>query len=104
MGVEIRMKPDRGVEEVAQALRQFERDHPGAEIVLYRYNPVSIRIKIISDRFKRMSRSQRHDYTIEYLKNLDPETYADLSLLVCLVPGEGSMMDFEFEDAEASMP
>ncbi|MEX1041691.1 MAG: hypothetical protein WDZ51_13715 [Pirellulaceae bacterium] len=104
MGVKIRMKPDSGLEEVARALREFEQDHPGTDIVLYRYNPVSIRMKIVSEKFKGMSRSQRHDYAMSYLKDLDPETYADLSLLVCLIPGEGSMMDYEFEDPEALMP
>jgi stress-induced morphogen len=103
MGVEIKEKSDKGLAEVAEALRHFDQEHPGTHIILYRYNPVSIRIRIVSNKFKGMSKSDRHDYALNYLQGLTEETYADLSLLLCLAPGERSMMDLEFENPSTSM-
>jgi len=103
MSIKIKEKSDDCVEDVAAALGRFDKEHPGAEIVLYRYNPASIRVRIISAKFQGMSLDDRHEYALKYLESLDEETFNDISILLCLVPGEQSMMDLEFENPSTSM-
>src|SRR5690606_13021916 len=103
MGIKIKEKSDDCLEDVAASLRRFEEDHPGADIVLYRYNPASIRVRIISTKFQGMNLDDRHEYALKYLDSLDEETFNDISVLLCLVPGEHSMMDLEFENPSTSM-
>ena len=56
-----RGKTDRILEQIKDCLESYQKNHPDAEISLYRQNSVSIRIRIIDPRFAGMSRADRSD-------------------------------------------
>ncbi len=101
--VKILKKPDRHVEQVADALREFEKSHEKASCMVYRYNPASIRVRIVDMIFTGRDRSERHDYAMGYLRKLPDDVLTQISLLLCLEPGEPSFMDLEFNDPSTSM-
>ncbi len=71
--VKILQKPDEAVEQVAAALKEYEKSHEGSECLVYRYNPASIRVKIIDATFHGRSKGERHDDARGFLSRL-PES------------------------------
>jgi hypothetical protein len=95
-----RGKTDELLEQIRSALELYQRDHPDARIDLYRNDACSIRVRIIDPRFRRMSRTDRHDLVWKYLDSLPDEAVADISMLVLITPSEAktSGSNIEFED------
>ena len=91
---------DSALDQIVDALAAYERDHPAAQIDVYRQNAVSIRIRIIDASFQRLEKSARHDAVWQYLDSLPEETQSDISMLVLVSPDEkrGSFSNLEFED------
>jgi hypothetical protein len=81
-------------------LTPYQEDHPQAEIVLYRQNSVSIRVRIIDPGFCGTTKHRRHTRAWRYLGKLPEETQSDISLLLLLTPDEttSSFANFEFDD------
>lgn len=100
--VKILQQPDNAVEQVATALARFEESHEFAECAVYRYNPASIRVKIVDAVFHGRSRGDRHDYAMRFLRQLPEDVLAQISILLCLEPGESSFLDLEFHDPTCS--
>jgi len=100
--VKIIRQSDDAVNQVADALAVFERDHESAECIVYRYNPASIRVKIVDMVFYGRSRGERHDYAMQFLRSLPEDVLSQISILLCLEPGESSLMDLEFQDPAQS--
>lgn len=100
--VTILQQEDDVVRQVAAVLRQFEESHRQAECIVYRYNPASIRVKIVDEVFHDRSKGEKHDYAMSYLKHLPEDVLAEISILLCLAPGELSLLDGEFEDPSRS--
>lgn len=75
----------------------LRRDWPNVEA--YRYNPASIRIRIIDERFRGKSKAERFNAVIPSIRQLPKDTEADVTMLVLLAPGEEaeSLSNFEFE-------
>lgn len=68
---------------VETALRQqFET------VDAYRFNPASLRVRVIDSKFRGLSREQRHNLVEPWLETLPRETEADIMNLVLLYPGE----------------
>ena len=65
----------------------------------YRYNSVSIRIRVIDDRFKGKSKPERDDMVSPLLDHLPEEIQADITILLLLTNDElaQSLMNLEFE-------
>ncbi|MEM7783473.1 MAG: hypothetical protein AAF939_07400 [Planctomycetota bacterium] len=101
--VKILGETDSHVELIANSLREFEKSHEYANCIVYRYNPASIRVKIVDVIFTGRDRSVRHDYAMGYLRELPDDTLSQISLLICLEPGETSLIDLEFKDPSKSM-
>jgi hypothetical protein len=105
--VEVRGKADSDVEAVKQALVPFAAQHPDAETSLYRYNPASIRIRVVGNVFQSMDHFDRHDFVWRFLEALDEETLEQVTLLLLLTPQEvangKSMANIEFEDPSPSL-
>lgn len=95
-----RGKSDETIEKIAEALRAYEADHPGAQIDLYRQNAVSVRVRIIDPGFGGQGKPQRHRVVWQYLANLPEEVQSDISTLLLLTPDETQMSfaNFEFND------
>jgi len=96
--VMILKQPDDAVESVANVLGEFEQTHSSAESYVYRYNPAAIRVKIVDPVFHGRSKGERHDYALRFLDRLPDEVMSQVSVLLCLEPGESSMLDLEFVD------
>lgn len=96
--VQILRKSDSAVDQVATALADFEASHTEAESAVYRYNPASIRVRIVDSIFSGRSKGERHDYAMSFLRQLPEDVLAQISILLCLEPGEVSLLDSEFSD------
>jgi len=96
--VKILKQSDAAVDQIAAVLAEFEKTHEDAECIVYRYNPASIRIRIVDTVFSGLSKSERHDYAMRYLRSLPDDVLSEISILLCLEPGERSFLDLEFHD------
>ena len=101
--VKILRQSDAVIKAIAKALERFEQDHGGHDsCILYRYNPASIRIRIVHQVFRKQSKGERHDYAMHYLKDLPEDILSEISILLCLEPGENSLLSMEFGDPSLS--
>ena len=100
--VKILQEPDHAVEQIAAALESYEHAHNAAACVVYRYNPASIRVKIIDQTFHRQSKGERHDYAWGFLRGLPEDVLVQVSVLLCLEPGESTSLDVEFHEPTRS--
>ncbi len=78
----------------------------------YRYNPASIRVRVIDERFEGMSTENRDAMVEPYLEQLPEHTQADIISLFTFAPSElqqtpklsrGFLMNREFEDPSPSL-
>lgn len=90
--------------EVEKLLRKHFPDHPEKyPPAAYRYNPASIRVRVVSPRFAGMNHVKRTDLVFPILeKNLPAETWDDVMLVVLVTPDEvkESHMNYRFEHPE----
>jgi stress-induced morphogen len=99
MGVIIRGKTDDVLEQFKQRLLAYRAHHPQADIVLYRQNSASIRIRIIDPEFTGLDRVQRNDLIWTFLDGLDNDVLFHLTILLLLTPREAgkSLANEDFE-------
>jgi hypothetical protein len=85
---------------VLQALRDYENQHPDAQIEAYRQNSVSIRVRIIDPDFAGISRAERHEIVWRFLEPLPDDVQSQMSLLILLTPEElpTSIANLEFDN------
>lgn len=99
MSVEIRGKIDAGLTAIASVLELYEKENPEARISLYRFSPLSARIRIIDPGFARKTRGERNDYVWDYLDALPEDIHSEIGLVVLITPEEvgksGSNLEFE---------
>lgn len=75
----------------------------------YRYNSASIRVRVVDECFKGLSREQRDDLVEPILSQLDASIQADIMNLLLLYPGEeldsvrAQLFNEEFEHPSRSM-
>ena len=93
---------DEAVDQVAAALEHYEQAHQEAECFVRRYNPASIRVKIVDTTFQGLTKGERHDYARRFLSSLPEDVLAQISVLLCLEPGENSLLDMEFQNPSRS--
>ena len=99
-----RGKTDEVLESIRGAMNEYQRNHPSAEISLYRQNGVSVRIRVIDPEFQGVVKSARHTMVWDCLEKLPEEVQSDISMLVVLAPKElhSSISNLEFEDPSRS--
>ncbi len=100
--VTVLRKTDDAVNQTASALSEFVKSHEHAECLVYRYNPASIRVRIVDPVFHGLPKGERHDYAMQFLRQLPEDVLAQISILLCLEPGETSLLDLEFQDSMRS--
>ncbi len=95
----IRGEPDEALQQLLEALREYEAAHPKSKVVAYRENEVSVRIRIIDPDFKGKNLVERDDEVWRIIERLPEETLRDVTLLLLLTPGEArtSFVNREFE-------
>lgn len=84
---------------IEQALRTEFSD-----VQAYRYNPASIRVRVIDEQFTGLSRVERHELAAACIRALPEEIQQDITVLLLLAPDETdtSMMNIEFEHPSPS--
>lgn len=100
--VKILQRTDDSVDQVAAVLSEFGESHEHAECTVYRYNPAAIRVRIVDSIFQGRSKGERHDYAMRFMRKLPEDVLAQISILLCLEPGETSLLDLEFQDPTRS--
>jgi stress-induced morphogen len=105
MAVEIRGERDDVIRQIEIVLEAYQKDHPLAQITMYRQNSVSVRIRIVDPDFNGMSKADRNDRVWDYLDRLSDNAQADVSVLLLLTPSElpKSFANLEFEDPVPSV-
>ena len=75
---------------VEKVLREYFPEYPRRyPPSAYRYNPASIRVRVVSKRFKGMNRCERADLVYPILaRNLCADTWWDIGLVLLLTPDE----------------
>ncbi len=93
-------KIDDRLQAIADALAQYEVQHPNAHVEVYRQNSVSIRVRIVDPDFAGISKADRHDAVWAFLQDLPEEQQAEISVLLLLVPDEVQMSfaNYEFDN------
>lgn len=88
MGVTIHGESDPVTERVRDAVRAYTDAHPLAEGLVYRYSPVSVRVRVIDPDFRGKSRSERHRALWPLLSALDEDALSELTMLLLLTAEE----------------
>jgi hypothetical protein len=104
VSIDIRGNSDKIIKTIATALENYQRDHPDAQIDLYRQNVVSVRVRIIDRSIAKKSKAERNDLAWSYLSDLSDDVQSDISMLLVLTPDEAqkSFANLEFEDPHPS--
>ena len=84
-----RQKTDKSVKQVlAPVQAEYAAHHPKAKIEAYRYNPASIRVRIIDPDFRGKGRLKRDEQVGKILEALPDEIHTDIIFLLVLTPKE----------------
>ena len=104
MSVSLRGKSDSSIEQVLHALKKYDAEHAGAQIVVYRQNSVSIRIRVVDPGFAGVSRAERHEAVWRFIEELPEDVQSQMSLLIPLTPEETktSLVNLEFDQPTRS--
>ncbi len=90
---------DEEVRAILNVLESHKISHPDTEIVSYRQNSGSIRIRIIDPDFRKLDKALRHDQVWEILEQLPEDIQSQITVLLLLTPEEVKTsfanMDFE---------
>ena len=100
MSINYRTKrPDPVLRQIGNSLKPYDDAHLEAEIILYRQNNVSVRIRIIDPDYTGKSRVEREEEVWVLFDALPEEVVADVSMLLLLTPEEKdeSLASFEFD-------
>lgn len=101
----VRGRTDAVIESIESALNAFQITHPQARIELYRQNSVSVRVRIVEESFRGLSRSQREDTVWEHLNALEREAQNEISMLILVTPDElDDPFAFSSHDFDAPCP
>jgi hypothetical protein len=84
---------------------RYKAHHPRAKIKAYRYNPASVRVRILDPDFADKLLFQREEEVWKILKTLPEHVLGDVSMVLLLTPEESreSLANVEFEDPTPSL-
>jgi hypothetical protein len=83
------MRQTRETRMIEQVLNEHFPDCPPEyPPAAYRYNPASIRIRIVNNRFKGRSLGERDDMVLPIIHTLPKKTQADILLMLLFTPDE----------------
>jgi hypothetical protein len=75
------------------------------ERVVYRYNPVAVRVRVVSPKFRGKSSAQREELVNRALRALPAEATEDITMLFMLTPEEAdkpTLLQTEFDEPSGS--
>lgn len=92
---------DEATAAIYTALRRAFPELPTTpEQVVYRYNPVALRVRVVTDRFAGKSTAERDEMVSQALKGVPPEVTEDITIQLMLTPdetGQLSLVQREFD-------
>jgi hypothetical protein len=93
---------DRALAEIRGLLGEYKKRHRRSRVDCYRYNPVSIRIRVIDPDFRSIDRSEREDQIWKLLQTLPEDVQADITFVLLLAPEEvsSSAANLEYQEFE----
>jgi stress-induced morphogen len=99
MPINFRGPVDPNMESLAAALRPYTDAHQSAEVEVFRYSPVSVRVRIIDPDFRGKNRSERHRSVWPLLYPLNEDVLGELTMLLLITPEErtSSSVNRDFE-------
>jgi hypothetical protein len=101
MPVKLRTKrPDKILKQLIGVLEEYASTHPRAEIEIYRWSDVSVRIRVIDPEFKKMSRTQREEDLWGLLEKLPEGAVSEITSILLFTPEEAkkSFANMEFDN------
>ena len=110
MAVDTRKRQDKDTRAIYKALKQAFPGLPDdiGEVV-YRYNPVAIRLLVVDKRFEGLSTAARYKLVSDALRDLPESVTGDVTMAVMRTPEEmadpakrGDLMYLEFQDPSRS--
>jgi hypothetical protein len=89
--------------DVDQIVEVLGREFSGASV--YRYNPASLRVRVLDERFRGRTIPEREQLVRPLLSRLPREIQAEITILLLIAPDEASssLMNLEFENPSPSM-
>jgi hypothetical protein len=110
MAVDTKKKQDKATRAIYKALKAAFPELPeDIGRVVYRYNPVAIRLLVVDRRFDGLSTAERYKLVSDALESLPESVMADISMTVMRTPREmadaaknGDLIYLEFEDPARS--
>lgn len=94
-------KQDARTEQIYAALKKSFPDLPPKENTVYAYNSVSIRVRVIDERFEGKETAERERIVKRNLKGVPKDVTEDITLLLMLTPEESetpSLLFRAFDD------
>jgi hypothetical protein len=88
---EVRGQSDATLDAIKAAIEPYEQAHADAEVVIYRQNSVSIRIRIIDPDFNGIDKGDRHDGIWALFDGLPEDVQSQITLLLLLTPDEKNL-------------
>ena len=104
MSVHVRGEGDESIDALVDALRGFCAGHPAAEVVLYRRDPYSVRVRVIDPGFAGRSLADRFDSVWEVIEPLPEDLQSQVSILLTLTPEEAETMSIANYDFDHPIP
>jgi|GEM_PF-2022269 len=99
-----RKRQDAGTAKVFAALRVAFPDLPEDPAkVVYRYNPVAIRVRVVSPRFVGKSLAEREEMVLAALDEVPESVADDITMILMLTPREAKrpdVMSNEFDEPD----
>lgn len=100
-------KQDRSTRLIYARLKDRFPDLPTEmDKVVYRYNPASIRVRVVDPTFAGMTYTQREESIADILTALPSAVRTDITLLLLLTPNEAQdpsdLMNLEFDDPSST--
>lgn len=85
---------------LALLTERYRTQHPKSSITLKRYNPVSIRIRILDPDFAEVLLTRRDEPIWKILDELPEAVFLQIGMVICLTPQEAksSFANLEFEN------
>jgi hypothetical protein len=99
-------RTDRKVQTVLDALKKgYGASHPKAKIEAYRYNPASIRVRIIDADFVGKGLVEREEEVWPIIESIPEDVRMEVSILLLITPSERkqSLGSMEFDDPTPSL-
>ena len=106
VSIKIEKRQDASTRKVFTAVKRAFPDVPD-EIgeVVYRYNPVAVRIRVVSNSLMGLDDTQRDDAVMGALKELPKEVRDNITMILAYTPDELEEWDYmmkEFDDPSRS--